>query len=79
MVDSGGKNQPATKEDLQKMYEVVKGGIEAGALGFSTSRTMGHRALDGEPVPGTYAQEDELFGIAKALKDTGQGIFELAG
>lgn len=79
MGERGAKNQPATKEDIQKMYEIVKEGIEAGALGFSTSRTMGHRAVDGEPVPGTYAQEDELFGIAKALKDTGQGIFELAG
>ncbi|MFT5695251.1 MAG: N-acyl-D-amino-acid deacylase [Myxococcota bacterium] len=79
MGERGAKNEAATAEDIEKMYEIVKEGLEAGALGFSTSRTMGHRAVDGEPVPGSYAQEDELFGIARALKDAGSGIFELAG
>ena len=45
------------------MKQLVKEAIAAGALGFSTSRTTAHRAIDGEPVPGTYAAEDELFGI----------------
>ena len=49
-----------------------------GALGFSTSRTIGHRAVDGEVVPGTYAAEDELFGIGSALGEAGTGVFELA-
>ena len=44
------------------MAAIVQEAIEAGALGFSTSRTIGHRAMDGEPVPGTFAAEDELFG-----------------
>ena len=52
--------------------------IEAGALGFSTSRTIGHRAIDGEPVPGTYAAEDELFGLGRAMAAGGQAVFELA-
>ena len=79
MGERGARNQAASEQDIQQMYEIVREGLEAGALGFSTSRTLGHRAVDGEPVPGTYAQEDELFGIARALKDTGRGIFELAG
>ena len=79
MGERGARNEPATAEDIEKMYEIVKEGLEAGALGFSTSRTMGHRAVDGEPVPGTFAQEDELFGIGRALRDAGHGIFELAG
>ena len=66
-------------DDIEQMYQLVREGLEAGALGFSTSRTLGHRAVDGEPVPGTFAQEDELFGIGRALRDTGLGIFELAG
>ena len=53
-------------------------GIEAGALGFSTSRTLAHRAIDGEPVPGTFAAEDELFGIGRVLGELGTGVFELA-
>ena len=52
--------------------------IEAGALGFSTSRTIAHRAIDGEPVPGTYAAEDELFGIGRAIGAGRRRVFELA-
>ncbi|MHA7838396.1 MAG: N-acyl-D-amino-acid deacylase family protein, partial [bacterium] len=79
MGERGAKNEAATAEDIARMAAVVKEGIAAGALGFSTSRTMGHRAVDGEPVPGTFAQEDELFGIGRALGELGQGVFELAG
>jgi N-acyl-D-aspartate/D-glutamate deacylase len=79
MGERGAKNEPATEDDIAQMYTIVREGLEAGALGFSTSRTLGHKAVDGEPVPGTFAQEDELFGIGKALGDTGLGIFELAG
>ena len=61
------------------MAAIVKEGIQAGALGFSTSRTLLHKAVDGEPVPGTFAAEDELFGIGRVLGELGQGIFELAG
>jgi len=79
MGDRGARNQPATAADIEQMYRIVREGLEAGALGFSTSRTLGHRAVDGEPVPGTFAQEDELFGIGRALGDLGRGVFELAG
>ena len=79
MGERGARNEPATAEDIAQMAAVVKEGIAAGALGFSTSRTMGHRALDGEPVPGTFAAEDELFGIGRALGELGTGVFELAG
>ena len=78
MGERGARNEAATGEDIQKMYQIVREGLEAGALGFSTSRTLGHRASDGEPVPGTFANEDELFGIGQALSDTGLGVFELA-
>ena len=57
---------------------IVLEALRAGALGFSTSRTLGHRAIDGEVVPGTYAAEDELFGIGAALGEAGAGVFELA-
>ena len=60
------------------MRAIVLDALRAGALGFSTSRTIGHRAIDGELVPGTYAAEDELFGIGAALGEAGTGVFELA-
>jgi len=78
MGERGAKNEPATAEDIAAMAELVRDGVEAGALGFSTSRTIVHRAVDGEPVPGTFAAEDELFGIGRVLGELGRGIVELA-
>src|SRR5688572_22958041 len=78
MGERGAKNEPATPADIAAMAELVRAGIEAGALGFSTSRTLVHRAVDGEPVPGTFAAEDELFGIGRVLRELGRGLFELA-
>ncbi|MET0664879.1 MAG: amidohydrolase family protein, partial [Acidimicrobiales bacterium] len=78
MGERGARNEPATPEDIAQMAAIVKEGIEAGGMGFSTSRTLAHRAMDGEPVPGTYAAEDELFGIGRALGEVGRGVFELA-
>ncbi len=78
MGDRGAKNEPATAEDIDRMRIIVRDALGAGALGFSTSRTIAHLAIDGEPVPGTFAAEDELFGIGSALKELGTGVFELA-
>ena len=78
MGERGAKNEPATPEDIEAMRAIVLEALRAGALGFSTSRTLGHRAIDGEVVPGTYAAEDELFGIGRALAEAQTGVFELA-
>ena len=78
MGERGARNEPATPDDIREMTDLVREAIAAGALGFSTSRTIAHTAIDGEPVPGTFAAEDELFGIGSALSDLGQGVFELA-
>src|SRR2546423_14467009 len=78
MGERGSRNDPATSDDSAAMAAIVREGIEAGALGMSTSRTIAHRAIDGEPVPGTFAAEDELFALGRALADAGAGVFELA-
>jgi N-acyl-D-aspartate/D-glutamate deacylase len=78
MGDRGARNEPAGPADIEAMKQVVKEAIAAGALGFSTSRTLAHLAIDGEPVPGTYASEDELFGIGSGMGELGAGVFELA-
>jgi len=78
MGERGARNEPATPDDIEAMAAIVRDGIAAGALGFSTSRTLAHRAIDGEPVPGTFAAEDELFGIGAVLGELGTAVFELA-
>ena len=74
----GAANEPATPADIDNMSRLVRDAVEAGALGFSTSRTIVHRAVDGEPVPGTFAAEQELFSIGRAMASAGRSVFELA-
>jgi N-acyl-D-aspartate/D-glutamate deacylase len=78
MGERGARNEPATPEDIAAMSRLVREAAEAGALGFSSSRTLAHRAMDGEPVPGTFAAEDELFALGRAMAAGGAGVFELA-
>ncbi|MDE3203272.1 MAG: amidohydrolase family protein [Acidobacteriota bacterium] len=78
MGERGARNEAATPDDIEAMARLVLAGLEAGALGFSTSRTIVHRALDGQPVPGTFAAEDELRGLGGALARAGRGVFEVA-
>jgi N-acyl-D-amino-acid deacylase len=78
MGERGARNEVATPEEIDEMKAIVKEAVAAGALGFSTSRTTAHRAIDGEPVPGTFAAEQELFGIGAALGELRTGVFELA-
>jgi N-acyl-D-aspartate/D-glutamate deacylase len=70
--------EPATPEDIDAMCALVDEAIGAGALGFSTSRTLLHRVPDGRPVPGTWATTDELTAIAEVMGRHGRGVFEAA-
>ncbi|GAA2731316.1 N-acyl-D-amino-acid deacylase family protein [Actinocorallia aurantiaca] len=78
MGDRGARNEEATPEDIEAMAVLVEEAVRAGALGFSTSRTLTHRAIDGTPVPGTFATEDELFSLGRAAAAGGRAVFELA-
>jgi N-acyl-D-aspartate/D-glutamate deacylase len=68
MGDRGAANEPATDDDIAAMARIVEEGIRAGALGFSTNRLPLHVAIDGRPVPGTFAERDELMALAKAVR-----------
>ena len=78
MGERGAHNEMATPEDIEAMRQLVAEALRAGAVGFSTTRTILHRAKDGELAAGTTAAADELIGIGKALGDVGAGVFELA-
>jgi N-acyl-D-amino-acid deacylase len=78
MGDRGGQNAEATPDEIEGMAKVVREAVEAGAVGFSTTRTLLHRAKDGELAAGTTASADELIGIGLALGEAGSGVFELA-
>ena len=77
MGDRGRLNEDSTAEDVAAMARIVEEAVTAGALGFSTSRTIGHRSLWGSPVPGTFAADEELLGIAAGMRRVGKGVFEM--
>ncbi len=77
MGKRGADREPATQQDAIRMSALVKEGIEAGALGFSTSRTMIHRLTDGSLAPTITAGEEELTAIALAMKEAGKGVLQL--
>lgn len=78
MGDRGAANEDANADDIKQMATLTRQALQAGALGFSTSRTALHKSKSGEYVPGTSAQPDELLGIAEAIRDAGHGIFQMA-
>ncbi|MEO9970326.1 MAG: amidohydrolase family protein [Hyphomonadaceae bacterium] len=77
MGKRGRDNQAATTADIEEMSALVEEALRAGALGFSTSRTIGHRDIRGNEIPGTHAQRDEILSFADAIKRVGRGVFEL--
>ena len=78
MGERGAANEDATADDIDEMRRHVADGLRAGALGFSTSRTSLHRAIDGRLMPGTFAAEVELMGIGRALAEVGHGVYQVA-
>ncbi len=78
MGEESLENKPASPEAIGRMRDIVAEAISGGALGFSTSRTILHRTPEGQPVPGTFAEFDELMGITSALGDLKRGVVEAA-
>jgi len=77
MGERGVEREAATPDDVALMAKLAREAVEAGALGFSTSRTINHRASDGRHVPTLTAAEEELTGIALGLKTAGKGVLQL--
>ena len=78
MGERGAANTEATADDIAEMSKLTEEALVAGAVGFSTTRTLLHRAKDGELAAGTTAHADELIGIGEALGRAGTGVFEVA-
>ncbi len=75
MGDRALNREPATGDDIAAMRDAVRLGMQAGAFGFTTSRTNSHKTPTGDMVPGRYSEVDELLGIGSAFKGLGYGAF----
>jgi hypothetical protein len=76
MGERGANREEASAEDIAAMKQLAKEAVMAGALGFSTSRTLNHRTSDGQPTPTLTASETELVGIAEGLKEANRGVLQ---
>jgi N-acyl-D-aspartate/D-glutamate deacylase len=77
MGQRGADRQAATPADRARMAALTAEGLRAGALGFSTSRTLNHRTLDGKHIPTLRAEEAELTEIARAMRQEGAGWMQI--
>jgi N-acyl-D-amino-acid deacylase len=71
------RHEPATPEDIAEMARLVREAMDAGAIGFSGARVLEHVSSKGDHVPGTFASDDELLGIARAMGESGHGTFQI--
>jgi N-acyl-D-aspartate/D-glutamate deacylase len=70
--------ETARPDEVEAMKNHLRGALEAGALGFSTSRSRLDRDCDGRSTPSCFADDAEMFALAQELADRGQGLLELA-
>jgi N-acyl-D-amino-acid deacylase len=77
MGDRAINHEAATADDVAQMAELVREAMDAGAVGFSGARLLEHLSSTGAHVPGTFADDDELLGMAKAMGETGKGTFQI--
>ncbi len=76
MGQRGVDREPATAEDIAQMQAIAEEAVNAGALGFTSSRTLNHRSSTGDPTPTLTAGEEELLGIAMGLAKAGKGVLQ---
>jgi N-acyl-D-aspartate/D-glutamate deacylase len=77
MGDRAINLENANQADIAEMRQIAREAMQAGAFGFSTSRSLSHKTLRGDPTPTLRAQEDELRGIAMGMTDAGSGMLEM--
>jgi N-acyl-D-amino-acid deacylase len=66
-----------TEAEVNEMAELVREGVEAGALGFSSSKTLLHKDIHGEYMPGTFSGNDEMLALGLGMKGLKNSVFEL--
>jgi N-acyl-D-aspartate/D-glutamate deacylase len=76
MGERAARLERATPDEIARMAELAREAMDAGALGFSSSRTVNHRTSEGKPTPTLRAAEDELLGIAKGLQAASAGVLQ---
>jgi N-acyl-D-amino-acid deacylase len=69
-------DRAATPDEVVHMRAIIREGIEAGALGFATSKAVTHVGYGGKPVPSRAADFAEIRALASALREAGKGVIQ---
>ena len=77
MGKRGADREPATPEDMERMHQLAREALDAGAIGFATSRLLIHRTKAGENIPSYAADDAELKAIASAMRESGKGVLQM--
>jgi N-acyl-D-amino-acid deacylase len=64
-------------DEVEQMAALVREGVAAGALGFSSSKTLLHKDVHGEYMPGTFSGRDEMLALGLGMKGLPNAVFEL--
>jgi N-acyl-D-aspartate/D-glutamate deacylase len=73
------QGRAATPDEMHTMQDIVRQGMEAGALGLSISRNRGHYDPQGTLIPALWAEEQEIFALGEVLQDLGTGVIQSGG
>jgi N-acyl-D-amino-acid deacylase len=74
VMGDGAYERAATAGEIERMCQLVREALEAGAAGFSTSFSFAHRGVDGKPVPSRFAEADEVGALFLAVGESGKGV-----
>jgi N-acyl-D-aspartate/D-glutamate deacylase len=77
VLDDAAAERAATPAEVAQMQDLLRGGLQAGALGFSTSQAPTHFGGDGKPVPSRCADDEEVLALAAVLGEFGRGAIEI--
>jgi len=78
VMGKDSQSREPTQDEIRQMQDVVRQGMESGALGLSFSMSPSHYDPHGVLIPSSFAKEDEVFALCDVLGDLGTGVIEAA-
>ena len=76
VMGEAATEREATAAEVAEMQAIVRDGIDAGAIGFATSKAPTHVGYEGRPVPSRAAAIDEIYQLAGVLGEAGKGVVQ---
>ncbi len=79
VLGEGASEREATADEIEQMREIIRGGMRAGALGFTTDKNPNHINDEGKPIPSVAAPDEEVLQLCEVLGEVGAGVIQTSG